>query len=670
MTAARATAEPGAPTRHARPRRSLVGLRRDWPVLVLAALAVAATLLVRHSFFPYGFSGDADEGTYVLQAHLLLDGHLTLPAGSFTGAFRPWLTGESDGHVFTQYLPGWPAMLAGSSVLLGSMMWAPVLAAAGWVIAVYALTMELLADRRTATIAAGLLGCSPILLVHGVVYLPYAFSAATLTAAVTCLLRGMRLGTKVSLVSAGMLSGVALLTRPFDLLLVAAPTLLFLTAGHRTRLVDAGRALGWVAAGSAPFVLLLLLFDLAVTGHPFLTPLSAADPLNRFGFGVRRLMPGEPTVEYSVSTAVLSLRANVHGMASWLFGGPAVAGLAAVGLSFRSRRRERLLLGALAVAFPVGYFFWWGTALSAHGAVNGIGPHYYLPAFGPLVILAADASVRAYRTVRVRLMGTTAILVIALTLAAGCAGCWTAVQSKIRSQNAVNAEYRQAVSLLPPAATDTLVVVSANPPSSFVGRPYPFWNNSALTATRLFAADPGPAGYQLGLEFPHRQLIRLSLAQALPSNGLTVRAGRPTLLTTVTGPVLWVHATFISPATGAVLTGYLSVDHHQQRKTLTSRSISGKVFHCDWPLTAADLRPGPQYVTVGLAEASTHSRIVDWRWEQRFSAGPSPQGAAAQTPGYPWRLAPTPPSPVWQPMNVNAVMRIQVDQMPTGTIAP
>ena len=171
---------------------------------------------------------------------------------------------------------------------------------------------------------------------HGVVYLPYAFTAATLTAALACLLRGMRLSRKTPLICAGMLAGVALLTRPFDLLLFAVPSLLFLAARRRTRRLDTLRKLGWVAVGGAPFLALLLVFDVMVTGHPFLMPLSAADPLNRFGFGARQIMPGEPTVGYSFSTAVLSLRANLHGMPSWLLGGPVLAALAALGLLFRT----------------------------------------------------------------------------------------------------------------------------------------------------------------------------------------------------------------------------------------------------------------------------------------------------------------------------------------------
>ena len=669
MTSTQLTGKVLAPAPHGLTRRRQSFLRRHWPVLVLAVLTVTASLLVRRSFFPFGFSGDADEGTYVLQAHLLLDGHLTLPTGSASGALRPWLTGESDHHVFTQYLPGWPAMLATSSALFGTMMWAPALAAAGWVIAVYALTLELLADRRTATIAAALLGCSPIVLVHGVVYLPYAFTAAILTAALACLLRGMRIGAKAPLVAAGVLSGIALLTRPFDLLLVAAPACVFVTAGQQGRMADTARKLGWVFAGGAPFVMLLLLFDVAVTGHPFLTPLSAADPLNRFGFGVRRIMPGEPTVGYSFSTAVLSLRANLHGMGSWLLGGPIVGGLAVIGLFFRSRRRQRVLLLAVAAAFPIGYLFWWGTALSAHGAVNGIGPHYYLPAFGPLAILAADTSARACRAVRARMMNATALTAIALTVVAGCVLTVTAIKGKIHTQQAVNAEYRQAQLLLPSKLTNALVVVSANPASSFVGKPFPFWNNAAgPNASPLFASDQGPRGYQLGLQFPERQLIRLSTE-------LSTSAGNTDVLSVASGPVLWVHATFTSPAKGAALTAYLTANHHRRPLVLTKSSSAAAVFHCSWLLTGADLSAGPQYVSVGLAVEGGPRDLMGQRWEQRLSAGPSPDGVAIQSPGYSWRLTPTAGSLgaaqlAWQETSVATVMRVQIDQIPGETTAP
>src|SRR5947209_18138299 len=95
------------------------GLSRHAPLAVTCLVLVLTSLLLRHWLFPYGYSGDADEGTYVLQAKVLSHGHVTLSARSFGGALRPWLTGEAGGRIFTQYLPGWPAVLAAFGVVRG-----------------------------------------------------------------------------------------------------------------------------------------------------------------------------------------------------------------------------------------------------------------------------------------------------------------------------------------------------------------------------------------------------------------------------------------------------------------------------------------------------------------------------------------------------------------------
>jgi hypothetical protein len=133
---------------------------------------------------------------------------------------------------------------------------------------------------------------------------------------------------------------------------------------------------------------------------------------------------------------------------------------------------------------------------------------------------------------------------------------------------------------------------------------------------------------------------------------------------------MWLHATFTSPASGAVLTAYLTVNHRQHAHVLTRNSISGSVLHYAWRLTAADLSGGPQYVSVGLAAASGPHEFVRQRWEERLSAGPSPEGIAVQTPGYLWRLSATSTSSVWQQTSVANVMRLRVDQLPTAPTAP
>src|SRR5262249_8075118 len=133
-----------------------------------------------------------------------------------------------------------------------------------------------------------------------------------------------------------------------------------------------------------------LAYNAHVTGNPLQTPLSASDPLNRFGFGERRILPGQGLIDYSFPKALTALGENVRAVPSWLLGGAGLILLAAIAMLRPTRRARRLVLVALVVAFPAGYLFWWATSLSASNAANGIGPHYYLPVFAPIAALAAS----------------------------------------------------------------------------------------------------------------------------------------------------------------------------------------------------------------------------------------------------------------------------------------
>ena len=75
-------------------RRYRIGL------VALAALSGVASFIVYRTIFPLD-SGDLDEGVYVFQAHMLLHGLVSLPAHQFGEFFRPWLSGQRAGRIFT-----------------------------------------------------------------------------------------------------------------------------------------------------------------------------------------------------------------------------------------------------------------------------------------------------------------------------------------------------------------------------------------------------------------------------------------------------------------------------------------------------------------------------------------------------------------------------------------
>src|SRR5580700_1976511 len=78
--------------------------------VVLAAAGVVA-LVARANLFPL-MSGDSDEPVYVYQARMLAEGHVTLAARVHAQFFYPWLFGQRGNRLFSQYQPGWPAVIA------------------------------------------------------------------------------------------------------------------------------------------------------------------------------------------------------------------------------------------------------------------------------------------------------------------------------------------------------------------------------------------------------------------------------------------------------------------------------------------------------------------------------------------------------------------------------
>ena len=474
--------------------------------LILAGLCLfsfVASYLIYRTLFPL-FSADLDEGVYVFHSRMFRAGMLTLPSESHGDFFRPWLSGETDGQIFTQLQPGMPGFLALGS-LLGSYRVAVALLAPVTVVAVRGLTLELFGHRWTAMGAAALIAFSPILLVHGAVVLTYLLTTAAVTGASWAWLAAVRRQSWPLGIVAGAVAGVALVTRPLDAALFVAPfgilglVRLRRNAGHWG---SARPLLLGAAAGALPFVVGLLLYTAAVTGSPFRFPNTAADPLNNFGFGVRRLLPTEPTIDYDVVDAFRALRDNVRAIPGWIVGGPVALALAVVAvLSSRGRRPEILATLIAGLAFPVAYFFWWATKLSACCADNWLGPHYYVPAYVALAILVA------FGVSRIRWTKTIA----AITVVVGLAFTAYAIPDKVSTNRAFKDDYARVDALLPDDLTAAVVLMDTD------GKPYilsrwPFLvTDPELGGDVVFAAEYSPEASLLPARFPDRDFYRLRL---------------------------------------------------------------------------------------------------------------------------------------------------------------
>lgn len=368
--------------------------RSHWPALVLGGVAALVALWARHVLFP-ALSWNRDEPVYLWHMEVLRAGQLTATDGGYPELFRPWLSALGDGNMYSQYTLGWPLALLAAAVLTGSAGNALLIGAALAVTGVYALTFELTRSRRTATLAGALFVASPILAIQGGVYLGYLFTLGLGLHFLALLISGARLGSRLRIVAAGPLVGWIFLTRPYDAVLWAAAGGLYLLWADRVRWKATLGQLVACGAAAAPFVVAALAYNRHVTGELLTFPITAADPLDTFGFGTKRLMPTFNTVEYGPGRALHSVAKNGFVLSWFLVGSYLGLAVAAMGLWWHRRERWVAALVLTGAVFPVGYFAFWGTYLSSL-ASRISGPIYLVPLYAPICILMALALVRLW----------------------------------------------------------------------------------------------------------------------------------------------------------------------------------------------------------------------------------------------------------------------------------
>lgn len=652
---------PAAP-RESRILRIAGAVRSPAVVVTLLALCSFAVSLVLQTTLLRDGTGDADEAAYVLQARMLLQGRLTLDASSVEPFFRPWLTGVHDGRVFTKYLPGWPAALALSQALFGTMMVAPAAMAAAWVAGTYRLARELFGEVRTALTAAAGVALSPLVILHTALPLAYAACAATLVFASAELLRGLRTGARSALFLGGAAAGFALLIRPFDAVLVVLPVAVLAVVRARGELRILSRRALWAVLGALPMVAVFLAYCWHVTGSPLRMPLSASDPLDRFGFGSRRILPSESSFMFTRRLALEALGDTLAVAPSWFFGGMGLIVLAAVGLFAPRRRPERIMLLATAGVVLLGYVFWWGSAFAMPGLRNGLGPHYHLAAFTPVVILAADGA-RWLWSVLARV--PTRIARPGLAVAAGV-GLVTitlpTLPARIDVQQGVNAGNAFLESMIPDQLDGPAVIVVSPPvPSHYAQIPYHTLRNSPdLDGPVVYAADIGPRTAELPDRIPGRTIYRLRPGEvwdpAVPGSFRgafvplrQVIGTRIEIQVTVQPPPPPPPPTTTTTAGGSVLYVRLGdqqrvlrpADGRRHTFVLTTGPATGPDELGTGPANGADGVTLPADLIVGYATGTGPGAAV---WEERIPLARRAGGdLSLLAPGLGWRRLPAGP---------------------------
>nr|WP_305882839.1 glycosyltransferase family 39 protein [Halobellus rarus] len=405
--------------------RSVVAAGRERPERVLAAaltLAVGGLVyFLAVDLFPYHSVND-DEGVYLYQAAMLLEGKLFLRPGDIPwDAVRPWFFVVDDvgGEIrmYAKYSPVAPAVFA-IGRLLGDWNLALGLVAAGTAGGVYLLGSAAF-DRRVGLLAVPILAGSPLFLLTSSTFLSYAPATMLNVAFAVAYVRAARTGSRRWGAAAGTAVGLAFFARPFTAVLFALPfighTLVSLgvawrrsgwTPGFRDVL---GRSLA-VAVPGAAFVGVTLAYNAVVTGDPLTFPYAAFAPNDGIGFGTREILNYERAYTPELAAEVTATITEFF-FTEWVAAGPTGTALAAVGALaavWRERGRLRTAVSRFdpaagmgdsevaAVLFAVlpsvflGEAYFWGTHNGLrNGLIDLLGPFYHFDALVPVAVFGA-----------------------------------------------------------------------------------------------------------------------------------------------------------------------------------------------------------------------------------------------------------------------------------------
>ncbi len=578
--------------------------RRAWYIVGgIAACSFLASLLIGQWLFS-NMSANNDDAVYVFQAKTIANGSLTLPADAHADFFRPWMSGPQDGRQVLVFQPVFPATLALSEVLFGTMRVVPAAITAGCVLLIFAFAHAALRDERKAIIAAALFAVAPLVLVHSGMYLEYLYAVLLELAVLVLVLRASWGNATRRLVTAGLLHGLLFFMRPMDALLLGLVIVVMHAIPRPARTSDAIRRVVTVALAAIPGVLLCLAYNQAVTGHALRFPLWAIGGDNSLGFGKRSIAAGAPVIDFGFHDAWIAIRQNLRSFPHWVTGGLAAVPLGLYGLWRMPRDRVVTALVAIGVLFPLGYLAYWGNVLIFFGR-RTIGPHYYLALLIPACLVVAaglDACVRHGRAVR-------SVAVIALLVGTGIE-----LPDKIDRNQAVAERIAAEDKTIDEAvgAGPAVVVLPITRDGPYVLHPRGWlMNEPDLSNPVLYAADRGGDNVTLFDRYPDRPIWRFQTVDTPEKRAepdmqrlrrIEIDPTRPievTIRNTAAQPVVVLRmSTGVADATCVLDTAAQAGSSYRLALTIDQRGAS---VDCPTGAVTAALRDGHGTLALGAA---------------------------------------------------------------------
>lgn len=639
----------------------------DWTVrrfrtaiVVLAVLAGIVVYVIGHEVFPY-FSVNHDEGVYLQQAAMLLQGNLWL-TNDLPEVFRPWFFIQDGRRLYSKYTPV-AALLFAPGVALGVPRFSLSVIAAGNIALVGLIGSEAF-DRSTGLLAAVIALASPLFLFVSATFMSYAPTTLLNLIFALCYIRMYRQRSRRYAVIAGAAIGMAFFSRPYTAVLFATPfvvhalVIVVLTVHQRNIWTPTIEREAIVALFGLTGAGIALAYNKMMTGDPFLFPYQVFAPLDGLGFGFRR-MTGSG-LEYTVE---LALQANnqlvTELLTQWTFAAPigsvlAVIGLFPVVLRYRERhdasllsdRALRVVLVGVFGTICVGNIYFWGTvkileniADPTDGLIGLLGPYYHLDLVLPLSVFASAGILWLSRVIRsvvsvsvstraARVM-ISVLLVVSVPVLASAE--YTRVEPVIERNMEYTEQYAEVYAPFEIQSFEHALVFLPVPYGPWLGHPFQSLRNggSLEQSPVLYAQNRGPTKEFATIDaYPTRTLYRFTY-QGIWGDGsgqhlvphlqrLTVRNGTDHRLTTTVGTVGRVSSVRLSVGDEQI------VRHNPAPDTITERSVA-----VQWEVNG------------------THVRLVDTRSAQ----GPMTDTSTRRSPVTDRAVAP----PVPEEMHTDAI---------------
>ncbi|HKW01572.1 MAG TPA: glycosyltransferase family 39 protein [Vicinamibacterales bacterium] len=346
-----------------RPRAFLIG----GAVVVALVTATVGWLVLEH------FPNSGDEYCYLYQADTLLAGRLSNTPHPLQPFFETSHIIERGGRLFSVFPPGWPLMLA-AGMRVGLPPWTlnPLLSAAMFVL-VFWLARRVTGDDATAALASVMLATTNYFLLTGASYFSHTACATLVAGAMIAMLR-MAEGRAWSAAAAGLLAGLAVITRYYTPVLCLLPLTIVLLRERpwRTEYL-------WAIAGALPPIVFMLVYNHTLSGNALVLSKGGVEQYDELWFATGFWRRG---AEF--------MGAHLFDLMLWTPPALFIAYLAGVrrAAPFKSR------LGAVGAGFACLVL---GLYPYMNRGGNQYGPRFYFDGFPLLVIVAAAAVFGATR---------------------------------------------------------------------------------------------------------------------------------------------------------------------------------------------------------------------------------------------------------------------------------